>query len=190
MVEPLIAKRIRVVGFDVDGVMTDGGVYVGTVGGRPVELKRFDIQDNVGVKLLRDGGIKVVVVSGRVSEATRLRAEELQVHEVAQDNLARKLPAFEGILLRMGLRMEEAAFMGDDLPDLPILKRVALPVAVANARPEVRQVAQYTTQAIGGHGAVREFAEALLRSRGEWDELVGQYLSERGEGAARSAGVP
>lgn len=184
MVDPVIARRIRLVGFDVDGVMTDGGVYIGRAGGADVELKRFDIQDNVGLKLLRATGIRVVIVSGRYSSATELRARELSVDEVVQDDAARKLPAFESLLVEHAVEMDEAAFVGDDLPDLPVLRRVALPVAVANAVAEVRAVAGHVTRAPGGHGAVREFCEDLLRARGEWDAAVAGYLSERGERGA------
>jgi 3-deoxy-D-manno-octulosonate 8-phosphate phosphatase (KDO 8-P phosphatase) len=150
-----------------------------------VELKRFDIQDNVGIWLLREAGILVVIVSGRVSPATVRRAEELGIDDVVQDDLARKLPAFEDILRRYGVRMEEAAFLGDDLPDLPVLARVALPVAVANAVTEVRAVAQYVTQRPGGEGAVREFAEVLLKARGEWEDRVNAYLADRGGAPGR-----
>lgn len=179
MVPDVIARQIRLVGFDVDGVMTDGGVYIGTVDGRPAELKRFDIQDNVGVKLLRAAGITVVVVSGRRSAATEIRAAELEVDELVQDDLARKLPAFEDLLRRRGVRWEEAAFVGDDLPDLPVLERVGLPVAVMNAIPEVRAVAQFVTEARGGHGAVREFCEELLKARSEWSDAIEGYLEDR-----------
>ncbi len=181
MIDPKVAKRIKVVGFDVDGVMTDGGVYVGTVDGQPVELKRFDIVDNVGVKLVRAAGIKVVVISGRVSPATTLRGAELHVDDLVQDDMAVKLRPFELILATYGATLAEAAFVGDDLPDLAVLRRVALPVVVANATAEVREVATYVTAARGGHGAVREFCENLLRARGEWDDLVQQYLAERGD---------
>jgi len=182
MIDPKIAKRIKVVGFDVDGVMTDGGVYVGTVDDQPVELKRFDIIDNVGVKLVRAAGIKVVVISGRVSPATTLRAAELNADDLVQDDTAVKLRPFELILAKYGATLAEAAFVGDDLPDLAVLRRVGLPVVVANATAEVREVATYVTAARGGHGAVREFCENLLRARGEWDGLVQQYLAERGDG--------
>ncbi len=185
MLEPLMARRIRIVGLDVDGVLTDGGIYVGASGSQPVELKRFDIQDGIGILLMRTAEIKVVLVSGRVSDATRVRAEEVGVDEVVQDDLARKLPAFEQILSREGMTFEHAAFMGDDLPDLPLLARVALPVAVRNAVPEVQKLAYYITDAPGGRGAVREFAEALLKARGEWDGLVERYLAERGETSRR-----
>lgn len=180
MIDPMIARRIKVVGFDVDGVMTDGGVYLGTAGGQPVELKRFDILDNVGVKLLRAAGIKVVVISGRVSPATTIRAAELHADDLVQDDMAVKLRPFEVILEKYGATLEEAAFVGDDLPDLAVLRRVGLPVAVANASSEVRAVVAHTTRAQGGRGAVREFCEQLLRARGEWEGLVQQYVAERG----------
>ena len=181
MIDPAVARRIKLVGFDVDGTMTDGGLYIGTAGGQPVELKRFDIQDGLGVHLLRAAGLVVVVVTGRSGDAARLRAEELQVHEFAADAGARKLPAFEGMLQRHGSSWEEACFIGDDLPDLPLLRRVALPVAVANACREAKDAACFTTVAAGGRGAIREFAEAFLQARGVWTDLVRSYLRERGD---------
>jgi len=181
MLQPLVAKRIRLVGLDVDGVMTDAGVYIGHSADGPVELKRFNIQDSIGIKLLMASGIKVVVVSGRFSQATGLRAEELGIDEVVQDPMAVKLPAFKEMLDRAGVRLEEAAFMGDDLPDIPVLRRVGLAAAPQNAVPEVRRVVDIVTAATGGHGAVREFAEALLTARGQWEEAVRQYLAERGD---------
>lgn len=181
MLEPSLAKRMQLVGLDVDGVLTDGGVYVGSAQGAPTELKRFDIRDGIGILLLRAAGLRVVIVSGRVSEATRIRAEELGIDEIVQDDFAQKLPPFEAMLHRANIGIEDAAFVGDDLPDIPILRRVGLPVTVPDAAPEVRQLARYTTEARGGRGAVREFAEVLLRARGQWDGAVARYLAERGE---------
>ncbi len=189
MLQPIVAKKVRLVGLDVDGVMTDAGVYIGMSADGPVELKRFNIQDSIGIKLLMASGIKLVVVSGRSSQATNLRAEELGIEEVVQDPLAVKLPAFNEILERTGLRMEEAAFMGDDLPDIPVMRRVGLPVAPQNAVPEVKEVATLVTNAPGGHGAVREFAEELLRAQGQWEDAVRQYLQERGDSMPRMSGV-
>lgn len=185
MIEPAVARRIKLVGFDVDGTMTDGGLYIGVAGGQPVELKRFDIQDGLGVHLLRSAGLLVAIVTGRAGEAARLRAEELEVDEFTADAAARKLPAFEEILRRRQVRWEEACFLGDDLPDLPLLKRVALPIAVANACREVKETAQFTTSAAGCRGAVREAAEALLQARGTWTDLIRGYLRERGDVTAR-----
>jgi 3-deoxy-D-manno-octulosonate 8-phosphate phosphatase (KDO 8-P phosphatase) len=188
VLDAALARRLRLVGFDVDGVLTDGGVYLGRVGDHAVELKRFDIQDGMAVKLLRAAGLTVVVVSGRESEATTLRAREIGVDEVVQDDAAAKLPAFTAILERRGIRFDECAFAGDDLADLPLLTRVAFPVAVANAVPEVKAAAHYVTAAPGGRGAAREIAETILKARGDWDELVRQYLEERGDAAWRTAG--
>jgi 3-deoxy-D-manno-octulosonate 8-phosphate phosphatase (KDO 8-P phosphatase) len=185
MLDQTLARRLKLVGFDVDGVLTDGGLYVGRAADHTVELKRFDIQDGLGIKLLRDAHLVVVFASARRSEATELRARELKVDELVQDN--HKLPAFTALLERRGVAWDEAAFVGDDLPDVPILTRVALPIAVANAVPEVRAVTRHVTAAAGGHGAVREVAELILRARGAWDDLVHEYLAERGDDARRSA---
>jgi len=185
VLEPLVARRIQLVGLDVDGVLTDNGVYQGLVGGQPTEFKRFDIQDGTGVHLLQTAGLKVAIVSGRMSEATRIRAEELGIEDTVQDYQARKLPAFEEVLSKLSVRMADAAFIGDDLPDVPILRRVGLPVAVANATPDVLSLASHVTKASGGHGAVREFVEEFLRARGQWESTVEQYLAQRGEPAAR-----
>lgn len=181
MIEPAVARRIRLVGFDVDGTMTDGGVYLGLAGPQPMEFKRYDIQDGLGVHLLRKAGLFVVIVTGRSPGVAQLRAAELKVDDFAGDPSARKLPLFEEILLRRSVRWEEACFVGDDLPDVPLLRRVGLPVAVANASASVKEIARYTTTKDGGHGAIREFAEALLQARGVWGDVVKGYLRERGD---------
>jgi 3-deoxy-D-manno-octulosonate 8-phosphate phosphatase (KDO 8-P phosphatase) len=178
VLEPELARRIRLVGLDVDGVLTDNGVYVGMVQGKPAELKRFDIQDGIGVVLLRLAGLRVVILSGRRSDATELRATELAVDACLQEHYASKVPAFGALLERFGVAWEEAAFLGDDLPDVPVLGRVGLPVAVANATADARAVARHTTRASGGRGAVREFVEDLLRARGEWEQTVAAYLNK------------
>jgi 3-deoxy-D-manno-octulosonate 8-phosphate phosphatase (KDO 8-P phosphatase) len=176
------ARRIRLVVLDVDGVLTDAGVFVGaTADGTPVELKRFNIQDGLGIHLLRDAGIQVAFLSGRPSEATRLRAVELGVAECIQVPGARKMGAMNELLERMGVGWDEVAMVGDDLPDLPVLRKVGLPVAVGNATPEVRKVARFTTRREGGWGAVREFARLLLEARGEWDQTVEAYCAARSE---------
>ena len=183
------ARRLKLIGLDVDGVLTDNGIYLGTVGDHPVELKRFHIQDGLGVRMLRSAGLAVVWVSGRESAATALRARELEVDELIQDPTARKLPAFERLLERRQLEWEECAFVGDDLADLPVLARVGLPVAVANAVAEVRSAARVVTTVPGGQGAVREVAELILKARGEWQGLLTKYFVERGDvahGAQRS----
>jgi 3-deoxy-D-manno-octulosonate 8-phosphate phosphatase (KDO 8-P phosphatase) len=183
MIDRALASRIRLIGLDVDGVLTDNGIYLGPVDGEAVELKRFDIQDGLGQVLLRSAGLPVVWVSGRHSEATAMRARELRVEEVLQVPGPRKLEAFEALLTRRGIAWEEAAFVGDDLADLQVLRRVGLPIAVANAVAEVKAVAAWVTRAEGGHGAVREVAETLLKRRGVWAELLERYFTEPVPGA-------
>ena len=179
VIAPEVARRIRLVGLDVDGVLTDGGIYLGGVADAPLEFKRYDIQDGLGVHFLRRAGLRVVIVTGRVSESVRLRARELEIEDVAQDASAQKLPAFMRMLARHRLTAAECAFVGDDFPDMPILKVVGLPVAVANAVPEVRAVASLRLTRGGGAGALREFAELLLKARGEWKAVCDAYVAER-----------
>lgn len=175
-----LARAIRLVILDVDGVMTDGGIYYGvSEAGETLELKRFEITDGLGVHMLKRAGIEVAIVTGRRSEVVARRARELGIEETHQDPAAEKLPIVSGILQRRALDWSQVAFVSDDLADIPVLRRVSLPVAVANAVPEVRALAAWTTTRAGGKGAVREFAEALLKARGEWDVRVAEYLRER-----------
>ncbi len=177
-IEPALARRIRLLGLDVDGVLTDNGIFVGPVDGQAVELKRFDIQDGLGQVLLRAAEIPVVWISGRPSEATTQRARELRVDEVLQVPGPEKLEALGALLERRGIAWEDTAFIGDDLADLQVLRRVGLPIAVANAVAEVKAVATYVTRAPGGHGAVREAIETLLKARGLWPALLERYFSD------------
>jgi 3-deoxy-D-manno-octulosonate 8-phosphate phosphatase (KDO 8-P phosphatase) len=179
MIDPTVAARIRLVGLDVDGVMTDGGIYLGAAGDEPVELKRYDIQDGLGIHFLSRAGIRLAIVTGRVSRSVELRARELGITDLVQDHRAIKLPAFLAILERHGIDPSEAAFVGDDFPDLAVLRRVGLPVAVGNAVAEVRDACAVQLTAGGGHGAIREFAEALLRARGQWEQVWNGYVDER-----------
>jgi 3-deoxy-D-manno-octulosonate 8-phosphate phosphatase (KDO 8-P phosphatase) len=178
------ARKVRLLGLDVDGVLTDNGVFIGPVAGERVELKRFGIQDGLGLILLRTAGLPVIWLSGRSSEATALRASELRVEELLQVPGPRKMAAFSEVLERRGIDWSEAAFVGDDLADLPVLRKVGLPIAVANAVPEVKAVAAHVTRAAGGHGAVREVVEAILRSRGDWNDILARYFSGQTAGAA------
>lgn len=183
MIAPAAAKRVKFVGLDVDGVLTDGGIYLGDADGKRVELKRYEIQDGLGVVLMRQAGIKVGIITGRESESVRLRADELKVDAVAQDSKARKLSALQKMLAQFQIDLAEAAFVGDDLPDLGVLRVVGMPVAVANASKEVKEVAGIHLTREGGHGAVREFAELLLTARGEWTTTVERYVAATGEPA-------
>ena len=185
LIAPEVARRIRLVGLDVDGVLTDGGIYLGSVGDWSHEFKRYDIQDGLGIHLLRKAGIKVVIVTGRVSESVRLRARELGVDDVAQDPNAQKLPAFMNMLERHGIAPADSAFVGDDFPDMAVLRVVGLPVAVGNAVPEVRAACALKLTRNGGFGAVREFTELLLKARGEWKSVTDAYVAERSHAGAR-----
>ncbi|MGD8698235.1 MAG: HAD hydrolase family protein [Gemmatimonadales bacterium] len=178
-----IARAVKLVILDVDGVMTDGGIYLGaSASGETFELKRFEITDGLGVLLLQRSGIEVAIVTGRSSEVVAMRARELRIEEVHQDPRARKLPVVREMLERRGYGWENAAFLSDDLADVPVLRRAGLPVAVANAVPEVQAIARWHTSRSGGNGAIREFSEALLKARGEWDAALAGYLREREDG--------
>jgi 3-deoxy-D-manno-octulosonate 8-phosphate phosphatase (KDO 8-P phosphatase) len=181
MIDASLARKIRLVGLDVDGVLTDGGIYLGDVNGERTELKRYDIQDGLGIKFLRDAGIKVVIVTGRVSESVKLRAGELELDDFIQDAAARKLPALRGMLARHGVDVNDVSFIGDDFPDAGILREVGLPACVGNAVPEIRALCKVHLTRQGGRGAAREFAELLLKARGQWDEVTERYIRERSE---------
>ena len=183
VIDAAVAGRIKLLGLDVDGVITNNAIYLGLVEGQRIEFKQFDIQDGLAMGLARRMGLLVAWVSGRYSDATTLRATELRVDEVIQDKGARKVPAMTEMLLRRGIGWDEVAFLGDDLADIPVLRRVGLPLAVANAVDEVKRLAAYTTRASGGAGAVREAIELLLRAQGRWDDAVRVYLEDRGEQA-------
>ena len=177
--DPALARRIRFVGLDVDGVLTDGGIYLGATGEAAFEFKRYDIQDGLGIHFLREAGLRVAIVTGRVSQSVRLRAKELDIEDVEQDALARKLPALLRVLDRHGISPAECAFIGDDFPDMGILRLVGLPVAVGNAVPEIRAACKLQLTRRGGAGAIREFAETLIKARGEWEPVTQRYVNER-----------
>jgi 3-deoxy-D-manno-octulosonate 8-phosphate phosphatase (KDO 8-P phosphatase) len=178
-IDPVEARRIKLVILDVDGVLTDAGVYMGaSASGETIELKRFDIQDGVGLRLLRWSGLDVALVSGRLSESTVIRARELGV-ECHQDPDAHKIPIVEALLEQKKIEWEEVAMIGDDIPDLAVLRRVGFPAAVANATDPVRAIARWESTKRGGHGAVRVFCDALLAARGDLESVVERYVSER-----------
>jgi len=188
VIAPEVARRIKLVGLDVDGVLTDGGIYLGSVGDTAHEFKRYDIQDGLGIHLMHRAGLRVAILTGRVSDSVRLRARELDIEDVAQDAGARKLPALRQMLEKHRIQPNEVAFIGDDFPDFPVLKIVGLPVAVGNAVPEIRAISSLRLTRSGGAGAVREFAELLLKARGEWKAVVDAYIEERSRapGTART----
>ena len=156
------ARAVRLAIFDVDGVMTDGTLYIGAHG---EVLKAFNILDGHGLKMLQSSGVETAIISGRSSEAVMRRAQELGIAHVVQ-GYADKVADFERLLGRLNLDPGACSYMGDDLPDLDLMKRCGLAVAVANAVDAVKQAAHYVTRASGGRGAVREFCDWLLAARG------------------------
>lgn len=181
-----MARAIQLVVLDADGVMTDGSIGVLVdAGGGVADFRSFNVLDGMAIHLLRAAGLRVAIVSGKGSAAVGARAEELGVEELHQVSPFGKIEAVEGILRRNGLTWQAVAHLGDDLADLALMGRVGLPAAVANAVREVRERAVWVGAVPGGAGAVREFAEALLQARGEWDSVVEAYVAESGGGGTR-----
>ncbi len=164
-------KRITLVVMDVDGVLTDGRIILGTNG---QEFKCFNVKDGHGVVLLHRAGIKTALITGRRSEAVQIRAQELGIALVFQD-CKDKLETYEELKAATGAQDQEIAYIGDDLVDIPIMRRVGVAVAVADAHPQVKEVAHLVTQAPGGRGAVRELAELILKVQGKWEETTRRY---------------
>lgn len=162
------AARIRLIGFDVDGTLTDGGLQFDADGR---EHKRFHVQDGLGLVLLRHAGIEVALVSARHSEVTLARGRELKVARLHIGERG-KLDCMRGIAADMGIGMDEAAFMGDDLPDLAVMRAVGLAIAPANAHPWVLPAAHWTTPQRGGDGAARDACDLLLHAQGKVDALL------------------
>ena len=178
MFDPELARRVRLLALDVDGVLTENETWIGEWAGTCAEFKRYDIQDGLGLRLLQGAGIGVAWITGRESASTRLRAAELDVTTLVTVAPSGKVAALESILVQAGLTWDNVAYVGDDLPDLPVLRRVGLPVAVANARPEIKAACRYVTEARGGHGAVREVIDRLLQSRGEFEAAMARFFAD------------
>jgi 3-deoxy-D-manno-octulosonate 8-phosphate phosphatase (KDO 8-P phosphatase) len=166
------AKQIQVVLMDVDGTLSDGSVtLLSQTDGSALEIKTFDAHDGQGLTLAVTAGLRTGVITGRSSAALRRRCKELDV-EFVYEKQGHKVAAYEDVLRKTGVRESEVAFLGDDLPDLTIMQRVGLAVAVGNATPEVKRAAHFTTKATGGKGAVRELVELILKSKGIWEEMI------------------
>lgn len=168
------AMLVRLMIFDVDGVLTDGSIIIHDDGS---ESKVFHVHDGHGIKLIQRAGIDVAFITGRSCRAVDHRAGGLGVSRVYQ-GIHRKLEAYEKILMETGLNDEQIGYMGDDLIDIPVMRRVGFPVAVSDAVPHVIPFACYVTVAKGGHGACREICELLLRARGLWEKAIMPYLSD------------
>ena len=168
------ARGIKIILFDVDGVLTDGSIFVG--GKR--EFKRFNIRDGLGMVLWRRAGWKIGWVSARPSEATKIRAEELKIDFlVQQSDKTGKAAAIEALLAEQRLNWQDVCFVGDDIVDLGPLQRAGLAVAVADGVEEARAMAHYVTRQAGGHGAIREIIELILRTQGKWEPFVKHYTT-------------
>lgn len=166
------AANIKMIVFDVDGVMTDGGIYLDD---RGTEMKRFHVRDGFAVRAAKGVGMKIGVLTGRSTGAVNLRMTELGV-DVLLQGCSDKAIGFENVCRQAGVLPREAAYVGDDLIDLPAMLLCGYPIAVADAVEEVRAEAQFVTQKPGGHGAVREAVEHLLKLQGKWDEVVERYV--------------
>jgi 3-deoxy-D-manno-octulosonate 8-phosphate phosphatase (KDO 8-P phosphatase) len=198
----LRAKKIKLLLFDVDGVLTDGKLYIfpapvgiqqsaqdhaakhggqggfGLVSQSMIEAKGFHAHDGAAISLARLAGIKTGLITKRVSETVALRARDLKLEYVYQ-GIQDKLTAFEEILGQGGLDPDEAAFVGDDVIDLPVMRHCGLAIAVANARAEVKEEAHYVTPHAGGEGALRDATEYILKAQGKWKRVVSEYICER-----------
>lgn len=164
----LAAQGVRIAFFDVDGVLTDGGVYFSEAG---ETLKRFSILDGYGLQMLKKAGITPAVITGRDSRPLRVRLEALGIEQVRYGTTD-KLPAAQAMLDALGLSWSQAAAIGDDWPDLPVLRKVGFAAAPANAHLEVRAAVQYVTAARGGDGSAREFCDLLLTAGGHYRRLL------------------
>ena len=170
-----LASKIKLLLMDVDGVLTDGRLYnVPDASGNMVETKGFDSQDGIALQWMHWKGILTGLISGRDSPATALRAAQCHLRYVYQGHIE-KIPILEEILKDAGLRAEEVAYIGDDLTDVVVMHRVGLAIATGNARPEVKGEAHYVTRAEGGHGAVREVVELIMKAQGCWKEILAKY---------------
>jgi 3-deoxy-D-manno-octulosonate 8-phosphate phosphatase (KDO 8-P phosphatase) len=167
------AKRIKLLLMDCDGVLTDGRLWLTADGD---EQKTFHARDGQGISLCHHAGLKTGIISGRTSSTVERRAQDLKmsyVRQYAKD----KLKALDEILAAAGVTADECAYIGDDVADIPVMQRVALAVAVADAVPETKQAAHYVTGLKGGHGAVREVCDLILKAQGKWDEVMKRFLA-------------
>jgi 3-deoxy-D-manno-octulosonate 8-phosphate phosphatase (KDO 8-P phosphatase) len=165
------AKKIKLLLLDVDGVLTDGKIILGSYGD---ELKNFDVSDGLGIVLMKRSKIRCVLVTAKCSKVVTIRMKQLGIDRVYENHF--KIHALRKIIKRFRVKEEEICFIGDDLIDIPILKRAGLAVAVQNAVPEAKAVSHYVTRSKGGNGAVREVCEMILKSQGAWEAATKRYF--------------
>lgn len=167
-------KQIKLIIFDVDGVLTEGHIIFGQDG---EALKAFHCQDGMGISLAHKVGLKTAIITGRESQIVHRRATELSIGDIHQ-GAADKVAALRQLMQKHSLTMEQIAYVGDDINDLPVMVQVGLPCAVANAVPEVKAVAKYISVRQGGNGAVRDIIEYILKSQNRWDSLIAEYIDK------------
>ena len=166
------AAQIQVLLMDVDGTMTDGSVtLLSQADGTALEIKTFDAHDGQGLTLAHTAGLRTGCITGRESAALLRRAREMKMEFIYMKQPL-KMPAYEDILRKAGVSDAAVAYIGDDLPDIPLMRRVGLAIAVGDAVPEVKKAAHYSTRALAGHGAVREAIEVILKSKGTWKAML------------------
>lgn len=161
-------KKIKLVICDVDGVLSDGKIIFDSTG---AEAKNFNVQDGLGLVLLKNFGIQTAIISARMSNVVAHRAKDIQIDHVFVGAFP-KIKAYDELIKKLDLKDEQVCFIGDDLPDLAVMKRVGLAVAVSNAVIEIKRVAHFTTRKAGGDGAVREVCEKILKAQGFWSKVL------------------
>lgn len=166
------AKQIRLIIFDVDGVLTDSSLFLGDDG---QEYKAFNSKDGLGMKLLQKSGVEIGIITGRTSNVVTIRMESLGISHVYQGQ-RHKVPAFEELRDKLRLKSEQIAYVGDDVVDLPIMRQVGLAIAVQDAHPLVKEHAHWQTRAAGGRGAAREICEMLMKAQGTLEQALEKYL--------------
>ncbi|MCI0505354.1 MAG: 3-deoxy-manno-octulosonate-8-phosphatase KdsC [Gammaproteobacteria bacterium] len=167
------AKNIKLVVFDVDGVLTDGSLFYGDDG---QEYKAFNSRDGHGMKMLQESGVQIGIITGRTSEVVLHRMKNLQVQHIYQGRLE-KLPAFEELIGKLGMEREQVAYVGDDVVDLPIMLRVGLAISVPNAHDLAKQHAHWITAKPAGAGAARDICEMIMKAQGTYDAAIAKYLA-------------
>jgi 3-deoxy-D-manno-octulosonate 8-phosphate phosphatase (KDO 8-P phosphatase) len=179
-ISPALKKRaakIKLLLMDVDGTMTNGGVtLLSQPDGTALEIKTFDAHDGQGLTLAHTAGLRTGCITGRESAALLCRAHEMKMEFIYMKQPV-KMPAYEDILRKAGVPDSAVAYIGDDLPDIPLMRRAGLAVAVGDAVPEVKKAAHYTTGAVAGHGAIREVVELVLKSKGVWKAMIDKALA-------------
>ena len=166
-------QKIELILCDVDGIMTDGGIIYDNQG---IEIKRFHVRDGLGIKLWRRAGYEFGILTARNSHIVKVRAAELGL-EIVRQGFEKKLPTALEVIEQQGVTTEQVAYIGDDLTDLPVMRRVGVAITAADASAEVREMAAFATKAVGGKGVVREAIESILKAKNRWDDLIKSYLN-------------